>query len=154
MSRFTINNNAQNLQKCWTHTTALKIIPKIRKQPNFFHSHPSAFPKDAPAISTTFCLSFMISFVVPTRSTFYAYLITKIENCNLNSSFTLTDSLPQWYIFLDAESNGPYLIRLVNELFQSTFIRKTHFGKIHWPSCHFSSCLGGCQILRTVYNQL
>ena len=85
---------------------------------------------------------------------FYAYLITKIGNCNLNSSCTLTDSLPQWYISLNAESNDPYLMRLVNELFQSTFIRKTHFGKIHWPSCHFSSCLGGCQILRTVYNHL
>ena len=58
------------------------------KQPNFFYSHPSSLPKDAPAkfyLSKTFGLSFMVSSVTPTRSsTFYAYLITKIGNRNLN----------------------------------------------------------------------
>ena len=62
------------------------------KQPNFFHSQPSTFPKDAPAkvyFSTTFGLSFMIRPVAPTRSsTFYAYLITKIGNRNLKGSLT------------------------------------------------------------------
>ena len=57
------------------------------KQPNFFQSYPSTLPKGAPAkfyLSTTFGLGLMISFVAPTRlSNFYAYLTTKIGNCNL-----------------------------------------------------------------------
>ena len=57
------------------------------KQSNFFYRQPSALPKDTLAkfyLSITFGLSFMISSVVPTRSsTSYAYLITKIENRNL-----------------------------------------------------------------------
>ena len=54
-------------------------------QPNI---QPSTLPKDAPAkfyLYTNFGLSFMISSVAPPRSsTFHAYLITKIGNCNLN----------------------------------------------------------------------
>ena len=57
------------------------------KQPNFFHSQPSTFPKDALAkfsLSTTFGLSFMISSAALTRSsTLYVCLITKIGNRNL-----------------------------------------------------------------------
>ena len=83
-----MNNNAPKLQKRWTHKIAFKIISKILKQPNFFQSWPSTLPKDAPAkfyLSTTFGLRLMISSVAPTRlSTFYAYLITKIGNRNLN----------------------------------------------------------------------
>ena len=60
------------------------------KQPNFFHSQPSTLPTEAPAkfyLSTTVGLSSMISSVAPTgSSTFYAYLITKIGNRNLNNS--------------------------------------------------------------------
>ena len=60
------------------------------KQSNFFHSQPSRPPKDAPAkfyLSTTFGLRFMISSVAPTQSvTFNPYLITKIGNCNLNTT--------------------------------------------------------------------
>ena len=51
-----MNNIAPMLQKCWTDKITFKIIPKIIKQPNFFYSQPSTFPKDAPAkfyISTT-----------------------------------------------------------------------------------------------------
>ena len=82
-----MNNIAPKLQKCWTHKIAFNIISKMLKQPNFFYSQPSALPKDPHAkfyLSTTFRLSFMVSSVVPTRSsTFYAYLITKILNRNL-----------------------------------------------------------------------
>ena len=59
------------------------------KQPKFFYSQPSTLSKDSPAkfyLSTTFGLSFMISSVARTRSsTFYACLITKIGNRNLNT---------------------------------------------------------------------
>ena len=83
-----MNNIAPKLQKCWTHKIAFKIISKMLKQPNFFSSQSSTLSKDAPTkfyISTTFGLSFTISSVAPTRSsTFYLYLITKIENRNLN----------------------------------------------------------------------
>ena len=57
------------------------------KQPNFFYSQPSTFPKKVLAkfyLSATFGLSFMISSVASTRSsTPYTYLITKIGNRNL-----------------------------------------------------------------------
>ena len=60
------------------------------KQPHSFYRHPSTLPKEALAnfyLSMTFGLSFMISFVAPTRSsTSYAYLITKIGNRNLKIS--------------------------------------------------------------------
>ena len=83
-----MNNIAPKLQKCWTHKIALKIISKMLKQPNFFHSQPSTLPKEAFAKFyrfTAFGLSFMISSVAATQSsTFYAYLIIKIENRNLN----------------------------------------------------------------------
>ena len=86
--RFTMNKIAPKLQKCWTQKIVFKIIQKIPKQPNFFYSQPSTLLKEALAkfyLSTTFGLSFMISSVAPTRSsTFYAYLITKIGNRNLN----------------------------------------------------------------------
>ena len=81
------NNIAPKLQKCWTYKIAFNIISKMLKQPNFFHSQPSTLPKEALAkiyLSTTFVLRFMISSIAPTQSsTFYAYLITKIGNCNL-----------------------------------------------------------------------
>ena len=90
ISRFTMNNIALKLQKYWTHKIALKIISKRLKQPNFFYSQPSTLPKEAPAqlyLSLTIGLSFMISFVAPTRlSTFYAYLITKIGNRELKAA--------------------------------------------------------------------
>ena len=89
IGRFTMNNIAPKLQKSWTHKTAFKIISKMLKQPNFFYSQPSTLPKDAPAkfyLSTIFGLSFMISSVAPTRSTSYAYLITKIGNRNLKEA--------------------------------------------------------------------
>ena len=61
------------------------------KQPDFFYSQPSTLPKEVLAtfyLSTTFGLSFMISSVAPTRrSSFYAYLITKIGNRNLKITF-------------------------------------------------------------------
>ena len=77
ISRFTINNVAPKLQKCWTHKIALKILLKMLKQLNFFHGQPSTLPKFYP--STTFDLSFMIRSVAPTRSsTFCEYLIAKI----------------------------------------------------------------------------
>ena len=86
-SRFTINNIAPKLQKCWTQKIAFKIIPKIPKKPNFIYSQPSTLPKEALAklyLFTTFGLCFMISSLALTRSsTFYAYLIIKIGNRNL-----------------------------------------------------------------------
>ena len=82
-----MNNVAPKLQKCWTHKIAFKIIPKMLKQPNFFYSQPSILPKEELAksyFSTTFGLRFMISSVVPTRSsTSYAYLRTKTETVTL-----------------------------------------------------------------------
>ena len=42
-----MNNIAPKLQKCWTHKIAFKIISKMLKQPNFFHSQPSILPKEA-----------------------------------------------------------------------------------------------------------
>ena len=94
-----MNNIAPKLQKRWTHKIAFKIISKVLKQPNFFQSQPSTLPKDAPAkfyLSTTFGLRLMISSVAPTRlSTFYAYLITKIGNRNLNLGFL---PFPNWII--------------------------------------------------------
>ena len=62
---------------------------KNAKQPNFYYSQPSTLPKDAPEkfyLSSSFGLSFMIRSVAPTRlSTFYAYIVTKIENRKLKS---------------------------------------------------------------------
>ena len=85
-----MNNIAPKLQKCWTQKIAFKIILKMLKQPNFFYSQPSTRPKGAPAkfyFSMPFGLSFMIS--SRTRSaTFYAFLITKIGNCNLKSKYS------------------------------------------------------------------
>ena len=87
ISRFTMNNIAPKLRKCWTHKIAYNIISEMLKQENLFHSQTSTLPKDAPVkfyLSTTFGLSFMISSVAPTRSsTFYSYLITKIGYRNL-----------------------------------------------------------------------
>ena len=87
ISRFTMNNIAPKLQKCWTHKIAFKPILKMPRQPNFFYSQPSILPKDALEkfyLSATFGLSFMVSSVAATRSsTFYTYLITKIGNRNL-----------------------------------------------------------------------
>ena len=81
------------------------------KQLNFFHSQPSTLSKDALAkscLSTTFGLSFMIRSVAPTRSsTFYAYLITNIENRNLKAEVKLLNNagttlflLPTIFLFL------------------------------------------------------
>ena len=83
-----MNNIAPKLQKYWTHKITFKIIKEMLRQPNFFCSQLSALPKRALAkfyLSTTFDLSFMISSVAPTRSsTFYAYLMAKIGNRDLN----------------------------------------------------------------------
>ena len=35
ISRFTMNNIAPKLQKCWTHKIGFKIVSKMLKQPNF-----------------------------------------------------------------------------------------------------------------------
>ena len=82
-----MNNIVPKLQKCWTHKIAFKIISKMPKQPNFFHSQPYTLPKDALAnfyLSTTFGSSFIKRSVAPTRSsTLYAYSITKIGDRNL-----------------------------------------------------------------------
>ena len=81
-----MNNIAPKLQKCWTHKIAFKIISKMLKQPNFFHSQPSILPKEALAkfyLSTIFGLSFICSVATNRSSTFYAYLITSIGNRNL-----------------------------------------------------------------------
>ena len=68
-------------------------IKNMLKQPNFFYSQLSTLPKGALAkfyLSTTFV---MISSVAPNRSsTFYAYLITKIENRNLKAALV-------WVVF-------------------------------------------------------
>ena len=78
---------------------------KMPKQPNFFYSQAATLPKDAPAkfyISTGFGLRFMISSVAPTRSsTFYAYLITKIGNCNLNKDIPDADGMKSYSIILN-----------------------------------------------------
>ena len=103
IGRFTVNNIAPKLQKCWTPKIAFKIISKMLKQPNFFHSQPSALPKDALAkfyLSTTFGSSFMIScmisFVAPTRSlTVHEYLISKIRNRNLKKQAFSETHLPK-----------------------------------------------------------
>ena len=61
-----MNNIVPKLQKCWAHKIAFKIIPKMIKQPNFFHIKPSTLPKEALAkfyLPTTFGLSLMISSV-------------------------------------------------------------------------------------------
>ena len=42
-----MNNIAPKLQKCRTHKITFKIIYKIPKQPDFFHSQPSTLPKEA-----------------------------------------------------------------------------------------------------------
>ena len=47
ISRYTINNIAPKLQKCWTHKIAFNIVSKMLKQPNFFYSQPSTLPKEA-----------------------------------------------------------------------------------------------------------
>ena len=40
ISRFTMNTITPKLQTCWTQKIAFKIISKMPKQPNFFHSQP------------------------------------------------------------------------------------------------------------------
>ena len=83
-----MNNIAPKLQKYCTHKIAFKIISKMLKQPNFFYSQSSTLPKEALAkvyLYMTFGLSFMISSVAPSRlSAFYACIINKIENRNLD----------------------------------------------------------------------
>ena len=83
-----MNNITPKLQKCWTHKIASNIMSESNQISFTVYSQPSTLPKDAPAkfyLSTTFGLSFMISSVAPNQSsTFYAYLITKIGNRNLN----------------------------------------------------------------------
>ena len=62
------NNIGPKLQKCCTQKIAFKTISKMLKQPSLFYSQPT-LPKDASAkfyLSTTFGLSFMILYVVPT----------------------------------------------------------------------------------------
>ena len=99
-----MNSITQKLQKCCTHKIAIKIVSKMLKQPNLFHSQPATRPKDAPVkfyIFTAFGSSFMITSVAPTRSsTFYAYLITKTGNCNLNKDIPDADGMKSYSIFL------------------------------------------------------
>ena len=45
ISRFTMNNIAPKMQKCWTLKIAFKIISKMLKQPNFFYSQPLHFQR-------------------------------------------------------------------------------------------------------------
>ena len=74
----TLHQNCKNA----AYRIACNIISKMLKQPDFFYSHPFTLSKDAPAkfyLSTTSGSHFMISSVLPTRSsTSHAYLITKI----------------------------------------------------------------------------
>ena len=81
------------------------------KQQNFFYSQPSTLPGEAAAkfyLSTTFCLSFMIGSVAPTRTwTFYAYLITKIGNGNLKA----------YMEFLKTQSSRGLLVAISHEIF-------------------------------------
>ena len=82
-----MNNIAPKLQKYWTHKIAFKIIIKNTKATKFlsqsaFYTSKGSTCKVLPFYNFWFKL--MISCVAPTRSsTFYAYLITKIGNCNL-----------------------------------------------------------------------
>ena len=39
INKFTMNNIAPKLQKCWTHKIAFNIIKKMVKQPSFFYNH-------------------------------------------------------------------------------------------------------------------
>ena len=66
ISRFTMNNVAPKLQKCYTNKIAFKIISEMLKQPNFFYSQPSTLPKDAP-LKLYLSMIFGISSVAPTR---------------------------------------------------------------------------------------
>ena len=94
ISRFTMNNIAPILEKCWTHKIAFKIISKMPKQANFFYSQPSTLT--LPKVSTckvllfyNFWFTFYGKSVAPTRSsTSYAYLLTNIGNRNLNPKLT------------------------------------------------------------------
>ena len=65
-----MNNIAPKLKKFWTNNFAFKIISKMLKPPNFFHSQLSTLSKDAPVKFhfSTFGLSVMINFVAPTQS--------------------------------------------------------------------------------------
>ena len=78
------------------------------KQPNLFHSQPNTLPKDVAAkfyISAAFGLSFMTRSVAHTRlSTFYAYLITKIGNRNLNKDVPDADGMKSHSIKLKKKS--------------------------------------------------
>ena len=49
ISRFTMNNIAPKLQKCWTHKISFiyRSYKKILKQQNLFYSQPSTLPKEA-----------------------------------------------------------------------------------------------------------
>ena len=67
------------LQKCWTYKIAIKIIEKMLKQPNFFYSQPFTLLKGTPPkfnLSTTFGLSFMISYVAHTQSSTFTYILS------------------------------------------------------------------------------
>ena len=79
---------APKLQKYCRHKIAVKSDTKYQSNQIYFYSQPATLPKDALAkfyLSMAFGLSFMISSVVPTRSSdFYAYLITKLETLALN----------------------------------------------------------------------
>ena len=115
------------------------------KQPNFFYNQPSTLPEKALAkfyLSTTFGLSFMISYVAPARSsTFYAYLITKIGNRNLKwflvyrlqTGFTWSEPgnmRPDLLVRLKFASDGSiflgthWVTRLVNVLSMASLFSK------------------------------
>ena len=124
ISRCTINNIAPNLQKCWTHKIAFKMITKMLKQPNFFYSQRSTLPKEALAkfyLSVTFGLSFMISSVAPTRpSASHVYFITKIGNRNLKAGkisnalrFSLTILLKSNYNILQTTQRISTVVKVM-----------------------------------------
>ena len=95
ISRFTMNNIAPKLQKCWTHKIAFKIISKMLKQPNFFLEL-AFYTSEGHTCKVLsfydFWFTFNDKFCSPYPIVdFYAYLITKIGNRNLKS--TISNSL-------------------------------------------------------------
>ena len=72
----------------YTQICHQNLIKKCQSNQIYIYSQHATLPKGALAkfyLSTTFGLHFMISSVVPTRSSnFYAYLITKVETLASN----------------------------------------------------------------------
>ena len=82
-----MNNIEPKLQKCWTLKIAFKIISKMLKQPNF--SELAFYTSEGHTYKVLsfydFWFTFNDKFCSPYPIVdFYAYLITKIGNRNLN----------------------------------------------------------------------